>query len=147
MNNIEEHHLIDPKWVSEFLHGLAAHWAPEDICTSEIGYQLVEVERYSVLMVYPEPREVVGPCAADGSRVYQGFSLDVAAACEIFKEIWEVAWGNLLGYNGGIGSELRISGLFQNRQVILRVLQDPPSDAAASALLDAHTGTIIPNSS
>jgi hypothetical protein len=142
MRNIEEHFVVAP-WVDDLLEVVLASLVPHGPMVT-LGFNLVEDDDEDKLTIFPSPGDIVGACKNDGGRFYAKFSLEVLTICEAFSVIEGLEWGSPVGYDGVRCPELRISGRYQNRPVMLCVRQDPPSDALPSMRLDVHTGIIKP---
>jgi hypothetical protein len=137
---IEFHYIKPPHWVEvliELVHGSMRASVP-----LHLGFSLHTSQKESDLIVFPLPGVVDGG-REDGSRVTPLFELDVAKVSSAFNSLNDLGWRTTCEYNAE-GSEFRISGLYQNRPVLLRVLTDPPPSAPPYVSVDGDTGEVRP---
>jgi hypothetical protein len=107
-----------------------------------LGYVAEFSAQGTDLVVFPLASEVCGGCD-DGAHIVPCFTVDVCRVFNSFNSLNALGWSSSSEYND-CGSEFRVSGLFQNRPVLLRVLTDPPSSAPPYMSVDGETGEARP---
>ncbi len=141
--NGDQHPLEDdgpdpPAWV-ETLLDLVANCIEPHVPMGPLGYWISTEEGVFELVVYPTPVEFVGG-AVDGDVGIPGFSLDVQAIQAGFERIDGLDWqAHSFGDHDLDGPHISISGIFQGREVWLRVLSEPPDDIEPGMLLDTSS--------
>jgi hypothetical protein len=98
-----------------------------------------ETDIYTFL-VYPKPVEVVGG-SADGSKMWESFSLDVTRLMRMFDKAPEVSWGSR---KPNAPSSVRLGGLYRGHSVVVCVSEEPPPFIKPKVLLDWETQKLRP---
>ena len=135
---IETHLIRPPMWIMMLIR--AAHGAMQSGVPLNLGYRFQSMHEETQLIVFPLPSTVDGG-RDDGLRLSPFFEFDVLRIAEEFNSLNELSMRSTSEYNLE-GSEFRISGLFQNRPVLLRVLSDPPPSAPSHTSVDGITGEV-----
>lgn len=141
-------HEVVPGWIAELMREVDSCVIPE-VPLFSLGYRWKRVHPNDpmLLTVYPMPGAFTGPSALDGHHLIPGFRVNVFELGKKFNRIDGLGWRAPTCYNsssGDDGPEFRISGSYQNRSIILRMLSQPPPGVLPSVLVDAHTGTFRP---
>lgn len=141
-------HEVVPRWIVDLMSDIDECVQP-DVPLFSLGYRWKRPHpNYPVILtVYPSPGEFVGPHELDGRQLTPGFRFNAFALGNKFNRIDGLGWRTSTCYNSGPsddGTEFRISGSYQNRSIILRMLSQPPPGVLPIALVDVHTGAFRP---
>ena len=136
-NGNEENNDFQPEeWLEEFIdliNGCIEAHSPMGPTTWRYGME----EELHHLIISPTTVKLVGG-EWDGEEVVPGFSLDVDSLLSLFDEIEAVYWKHRRGWGrkDEEGPRLSIEGIYQGRDVWLRILAEPWEDDEPGMELD-----------
>jgi hypothetical protein len=113
------------EWLSVFLESVGA-CIESDSPMGPLGLRYGEEDGAWEVLIYPTPVELVGG-AHDGAVVAPGFTLDLEQLRALFDTIAASGW-QTLGLADTEGPHLYVEGVYQGRDVFLRVLALAPED-------------------
>jgi len=124
-----------PTWM-ESLVDCISDCIEADTPMGPLGYRYSVEEGFAEIAVYPTPVELVGG-AEDGEVVLPVFSLDLKQFLSVFSVITHVhlRTGGLTPYEEE-GIHVSIEGEYEDHEVWLRILMDPPEDEEVGATFD-----------
>jgi hypothetical protein len=126
-----------PAWLESLVEavagGLTAQGPP-----GPLGFRYLEEEGAWEVLVYPLPVEMVGG-AHDGGVVSPGFSLDLEGLRSLFDRVDAFGW-DAHGLAPDDGPSISMEGLYQGREVWLRVLAFAPDDEEPGMKWDTTGG-------
>ena len=118
---------LAPQWIEDLVGAVS-------VCLSvhspmgPLGYRYLPDEEWWILLVYPTPVELLGG-AEDGAQMVTGFTLEVRDLLAVFSDIEAIHWQTQsFGDHDLLGPHLSIEGVYQDHQVWLQVLAEPPED-------------------
>lgn len=125
-----------PPWIDEMVDVVAAHLAAEhDLGPLGIRFRRLDGGRWEVV-VHPTPVELVGG-ASDGAVVSPSFSVDI----ESLRAEFDRVDGCGLSSHGMFEDEsafLWIDGVYDGRDITLRLLTEPPENEAPGSRYDVN---------
>jgi hypothetical protein len=118
------HGPLAPDWLEDLIEAVAGCMEVDEPMGS-LGYRWHDEDGdFWEIDLYPTPIELVGG-AVDGAIVDPGYSLDLAALQEVFERIDALYW-NTHGYHGSEPPFVSLEGIYEGREVYLRVLSAAP---------------------
>jgi hypothetical protein len=115
----------DPAWLDGLLEAVAG-CVEADSPLGPLGLRYREEDGCWEVLIYPTPVELVGG-PQDGAVVAPGFTLDLEQLRGLFARVAACGW-NALGLDSPEGPYIDIEGVYQGRDVYLRVLAQAPDD-------------------
>jgi hypothetical protein len=123
----------DTAWMDELAELVAAQMVAET-ATGPLLVRYGEDDGLWELVIYPSPIELVGG-AVDGEVVSPSFSLDLEGLRGVFDEIVAAGWST--GDSpADDGPYVWVEGVFQEHEVVVRVLAYAPDDEQPGLKLD-----------
>ena len=113
-----------PEWLDGFVESVASHMMADELM-GPLGVLYHQEGDFWEVMLYPSPVEKVGG-ADDGAVIHPGFALDLEGLRALFDRIDDSGF-NTHGGCGHIGPCLWLEGDYRGREVVLRVLTQPPA--------------------
>ena len=118
------HGPLVPDWLEDLVEAVAGCMEVDEPM-GPLGYRWHEEDGdFWEIDLYPTPIELVGG-AVDGAIVDPGYSLDLAALQSVFERIDALYW-NTHGYHGSEPPFVSVEGIYEGREVFLRVLSAAP---------------------
>jgi hypothetical protein len=119
-------------WLSSLTDVVGGSITPESLMGPlEILYS--EEEGFWEVDMYSTPVELVGG-PDDGAIVTPGFSVDLEQLRSAFDKIEDLGW-NSIGWQDGRGPFVWIEGVYEGRELFLRLLAEPPAGQEAAMKL------------
>ncbi|MGE3804823.1 MAG: hypothetical protein AB7K24_09145 [Gemmataceae bacterium] len=121
-------------WLDELLDAVAACMEAESPM-GPLGLRYFDDAGIWEIVVHPSPVELVGG-RHDGEVLEPGFLVDLEMLRAAFEEVKDFGW-NPLGLNDPDGPYISVEGLFEGKEVFLRLLAHAPEDAEPGIKVDA----------
>jgi hypothetical protein len=139
---------VIPRWIHELMQEVDQCVQPE-VPLFSLGYQWMRLrpDDPTTIKVYPLPGAFEGASRLDGCHMTPGYGINVMALGKKFNRVDGLGFRSPTCYtsdSGDDGPEFRISGSYQNRSIILRILSQPPPGVQPSMLVHVDTGAFRP---
>ena len=123
------------EWLDELADIVAAQMTA-DSAMGPLKVRYCHEEGLREVVIYPTPVELVGG-AVDGEVVSPGFSLDLEGLRAAFEQVVAASWSSI-GLPHDEGPQLWVEGVFQGREVFLRILAYAPKGEAPGMKVDVN---------
>lgn len=134
-NSEDSHSEYEPEpWLEAFIASVGDSIMAQSLM-GPLAWHFWQEEELHHLLLYPTTVRFVGG-AQDGQEGLPGFSLDVLAVISLFEQVEAVIWTTQGLAPDDEGPRVSIEGLYQGRDVWLRILAEPPAGEAPGMELD-----------
>ena len=114
-----------PGWLASFVNAVTANIHSHDVL-SPLGCHFQQVSDIWEVTVFASRTEIVGG-PQDGLLYDSGFSIDIDGVQKVFSEIDSISWqAQSLGDTDELGSHLSVEGVYENKQIWLRITAMAP---------------------
>ena len=128
-----------PDWLSNLVNALAAHIHSHDVL-APLGCHFQFVNNVWETTLFASRTEIVGG-SEDGRSRNSSFDVDVKSVIELFSNVEKIAWqAQPLDQFDELGAHVAIEGLYEGKQVWLRITATSPErfEAGRRAFVNQH---------
>lgn len=117
--------VVPPEWMTRFVNAVTECIYPHDVL-SPLGCHYQQSNGVWEITLFASKTEIVGG-PQDGLSYNSGFNIEVLALGKIFSQVETVSWqSQKLGPTDELGAHLSIEGIYDFKQVWLRITSNAP---------------------
>jgi len=128
-----------PDWLSLFVNAATLNLHSYDVL-SPLGCHFQQVKGIWEVTLFASRTEIVGG-SEDGGTSHSPFDVDLKSVLGLFSRVDAICWQTQpLGRNDELGAHLSIEGLYEDKQVWLRITSTAPErfEAGRRAIVNLH---------